>query len=271
MFPQEVYEQVNSDGQLRQAWGTSLTLPDDPYFDVFLTIACFYAPTAVLEEALRHPEDGRGFAEAFATARICEIGKGAYSRAFRAFGSRYLAVSDGPWNPSYPDQVSREDYTGTVRKELIDLRSFPGSSLSGQEFDITLSNSLLGDPYATHLLAGSPPDLRASGVDRCLPPVRNLLAVFSNITRPDSISVHRCDRPLMERLHGEGYLDTLGFSTDALLDPEVDGGFIPAETIAVLRKTHPPRDGTYATGIDGPYALEIRDGVCKVALPRQEK
>ncbi len=151
------------------------------------------------------------------------------------------------------------------------MRYFPRSSIYGQEFDITLSHSLLGNPSATHLIAGKPSKhFRRLYQDKeyqefyTLTSIRNLLAVFSNITKPEGISVHRCDSIFFKKLSDEDYWKTIGFYTEDMLEPEVRGGFIAEEVIAVLRKTHNPKDGTYQIYVGASEILHVKKGKCGI-------
>ena len=192
-------------------------------------------------------------------------------KSFRLFGRDYLAITE-PWNPSYPDAPPPEEYEGTIKVErFIDLRYFPKHSLYGQEFDITLSHSLLGNPSATHLIAGRPSKhFRRLYQDKeyhqfyTLTSIRNMLAVFSNITKQDGISAHRCDSIFFKKLSAEDYLNTIGFYTEALLEPEVRGGFITEEVIAVLRKTHTTKDGTSKICVGASEILQVKKGKCGI-------
>ncbi len=281
MLRKEIYDRVKSNDNLRKSLVPYLTNADDPYFDAFWAITCFHLPEKHLERIITEHENIGKLLEVMKKATICEIGKGAYSCAFRLFGRDYLAITE-PWNPSYPDAPPPEEYEGTVKvEEFIDLRHFPEHSLYGKEFDITLSHSLLGKPSATHLIAGRPSKhfavLSRSETFRkrlyknkeyqefhTSSSIRNMLAVFSNITKQGRISVHRCDSIFFKKLGDDNYLKTIGFYTEALLEPEVRGGFIDEEVIAVLRKTHNPKDGIYQIYVGASEILQVKEGKCGI-------
>ena len=271
MLRKEIYDRVKSNKNLRKSLVPYLTNSDDPYFDAFWAITCFYLPEKHLERITTGHENIGKLLEVMKKATICEIGRGAYSRAFRLFGRDYLAITE-PWDPSYPDAPSPEEYEGTVRVEkFIDLRRFPEHSLYGKEFDITLSHSLLGKPNATHLIAGRPSKhFRRLYKNKeyqefyTSSSIRNMLAVFSNITKQGGMSVHRCDSIFFKKLSDEDYLNTIGFYTEALLEPEVRGGFIDEEVIAVLRKTNNPKDGIYQIYVGASEVLQITEGKCGI-------
>ena len=267
----ELYNKIKSNYSLRKRFSPFLTEADDPYFDVFLAVICFWNPRNV-ERVICSDLTNTDVAEylmPITELSICEIGKGPYSRAFRIFGRKYLAVSDD--DTRYPNAPAPELYEGTCRKEFIDLRFFPESSLHQRKFDITLSNSLLGDPYSTHLLAGKPSKAhmklcRNPDYQRffALASIRNMFAVFSNITKLKGISVHRCDRPLLEELVKENYFEILGFSVEALLEPEIEGGFIKNETIAVLKKQSYPKNGYHHIYVSPCEMLYVEEGICRI-------
>lgn len=271
MIRKEVYDRVKSNKNLRKSLVPYLTNSDDPYFDAFLAITYFYLPEDSLEKTITEHETIGKLLEVMKKATICEIGKGAYSCAFRLFGRDYLAITE-PWDPSYPDAPPSEEYGGTVKVEkFIDLKHFPEHSLYGNEFDITLSHSLLGKPSATHLIAGKPSKhFRKLYQNQeyqefyTSSSIRNMLAVFSNITTRGGLSVHRCDSTFFKKLRDEDYLNTIGFYTEALLEPEVRGGFIDEEVIAVLRKTHNPKDGIYQIYVGASEILQVKEGKCGI-------
>ena len=271
MLRKKIYDRVKSNKNLRNSLVPYLTKSDDPYFDAFWAITCIYLPEDNLERILNEPENIGQLLEVMKKATICEIGKGAYSRAFRLFGRDYLAITE-PWNPSYPDAPPPEEYEGTVKVEkFIDLRHFPEHSLYGKVFDITLSHSLLGKPGATHLIAGRP-SRHYRKLYRCenyqefytLSSIRNMLAVFSNITKQGGISAHRCDSKCFKKLSDEDYLNTIGFYTEALFEPEIRGGFIEEEVIVVLRKTHNPEDGICEIYVGASEMLQVKNGKCGI-------
>ncbi len=267
----ELYNKIKSDFSLRKRFSPLLTEADDPYFDIFLAAICFWNPKNAERVTCGDSTntDAAEYLMPITELSICEIGKGPYSRAFRIFGRKYLAVSDD--DIQYPDAPAPESYEGTCRKEFIDLRFFPESSLHQHRFDITLSNSLLGNPYRTHLLAGKPS--KAHMKSSCNPEyqkfialtsIRNMFAVFSNITKLGGTSVHRCDRPLLEELIKENYFKILGFSVEALLEPEIEGGFIENETIAVLKKQSYPQNGSHHVYVSPCEMLYVEEGICRI-------
>ncbi len=270
MLRKEIYNIVKSNENLRKSLVPYLTNADDPYFDAFLAITCFYLPEDNLETITEHENIGK-LLEVMKKATICEIGKGPYSRAFRLFGRDYFAISEDPWRPEYPDMVPPEEYEGTVKTEFIDLRYFPRSSINGKEFDITLSHSLLGNPSATHLIAGRPSkhfrrlyENKEYQEFHTSSSIRNMLAVFSNITRQGGISVHRCDSIFFKKLSDEDYLKTMGFHTESLLEPRIEGGYIQNEVIAVLRKTYNPKDGISKIYVGASEILKVTEGKCGI-------
>lgn len=264
----EIYDYIRLDNDFRQVLAFYLTDADDPYFDVFLAATCFALPQQNLEKLVTGTESPEKALNALKKATICKIGKGAYSRAFRLFGRNYLAVSE-PRDSTYLDAPSPETYEGTtIVEKPLDLENFLTHSLAGEEFCITLSHSLLGDPEATHLIAGTfSRDYAVRGQKHkhsaALASIRNMLAVFSNITQEQGISIHRCDSRFFRQLSDEHYLGVLGFTLETLLDPVIKGGFIEKETIAVLRKTHAPYDGVHHIYVGDSQFLEVKNGKCK--------
>lgn len=268
----KTFDETKYNNRLRRSFSPYLTLEQDPYFDTFLAIACYYLPKNALESIFF--ENGKRAAdlpELMEQATICEIGKGPFSPAFRLFGEDYLAVTE-PEITLHPKAPSAEHYEGTIIAErIIDLRSFKEHSLYGDRFDITLSHGLLGYVGTTGLVAGKPSkrhmELREDkgyGKMNTLFSIRNMLAVFSNITRQGGISVHRCDRSFMNIVLKEGYTQLLGFGMEALLNPSSHGGFIKDEVIAILKKNGQPEDGNYEVIVGATEKLRVHNGECGI-------
>lgn len=268
---EKIFEEVQHDEDLRRSLVPYLTDDKDPYFDTFLAVACYYLSEHQIKRVFHENGDKDKLKKFMGKATICEIGKGPSSRAFRLFGKDYLAVTEPEINP-YPAARPVSHYEGTVREErIIDLRFFTDHSLNGNEFDVTLSHGLLGDISATGLVAGKPSNRHMELCENeqykrfhttCS--IRNMLAVFSNITSEGGLSVHRCDRKFIKSLNAEGYIKLLGFNMESLLHPAIKGGFIKEETIAVLKKTHRPKDGIHHVFVAASEILKIDHGKCGI-------
>jgi hypothetical protein len=271
MLRKETFEKVKYDESLRQLLVPYLTQAEDPYFDTFLAITCYCLSEDNLRSVFSQNENIAELPKVMKKATICEIGKGPRSRAFSLFGKDYLAVTE-PEVSTCPGTPSAEHYEGTIRAEkIVDLRCFAEHSLYGHEFDITLSHGLLGDIGTTGLVAGKPSKLHMELCENehykrfhTISSIRNMLAIFSNITHQGGISVHRCDRTFINGLVQDDYLHLLGFTMEALLDPVAKGGFVKDEVIAVLRKNHNPKDGTYKVFVGASEILHINNGKCGI-------
>ncbi len=271
MLREETFERVKHNQDLRKALTPYLTDETDPYFDTFLAAVCYYLPQKQLENIFDETAYRNNLPEFMKKATICEIGKGPHSRAFRLFGKNYLAVTEPEVNP-LPTARSVSHYEGALREErVVDLRFFAEHSLSGQEFDITLSHGFLGDITGTGLVAGKPSKRHMElcrneqyKLFHTLSSIRNMLAVFSNITGMGGISIHRCDRSFMKNLDQENYIQLLGFHMEALLEPTFKGGFIKDEAIAALKKTHGPKDGIHPFFVGASEILHIYNGKCGI-------
>ncbi len=229
MSRKEIFELVKNIPTLRRRLTPYLTEQNDPYFDTFLAVTCFALPQNNLEKLVKEKLESE-LLEELKKYSICEIGKGAYSRSFRIFGRKYLAVTE-PNDPAYPDAPSPREYEGTVViGEQLNLENYSRHMINGRRFDITLSNSLLGDLNATNL---KPVSYERGGLET----IRDILTVFSKITKRDGISVHRCDYSIIQTLVQNGFLGKVDLSIEAYLRSLTQGGFIEDETIAVLRKT----------------------------------
>jgi hypothetical protein len=244
MLRKETFEKVKYDESLRQLLVPYLTQAEDPYFDTFLAITCYCLSEDNLRSVFSQNENIAELPKVMKKATICEIGKGPRSRAFSLFGKDYLAVTE-PEVSTCPGTPSAEHYEGTIRAEkIVDLRCFAEHSLYGHEFDITLSHGLLGDIGTTGLVAGKPSKLHMELCENehykrfhTISSIRNMLAIFSNITHQGGISVHR---------------------------PVAKGGFVKDEVIAVLRKNHNPKDGTYKVFVGASEILHINNGKCGI-------